>query len=112
MQHLVKKQVIDITCSKRADAFRMQQQLSSHYWQDVLPLLEKIFNEFSDEGKIVRIDLLEIDLGFITETEMNEPRWNDAILSRIRKQLYEKLGGKEKSKLIVQEVARMSICKQ
>ena len=112
MQHLVKKQVIDITCSKRADAFRMQQQLSSHYWQDVLPLLEKIFNEFSDEGKVIHIDLLEIDLGCISEAEMNQPRWDDAILSRIRKQLYEKLGGKEKNKLGVQEVARMSICRQ
>ena len=55
---------------------------------------------------------MEIDLGFISETEMKEPRWNDAILSRITKQLYERLGSKEKDKLIVHEVARMSICKQ
>lgn len=112
MQHLVKKQVIDITCSKRTDAFRLQQQVSHHYWQDVLPLLTAVFNELSVEGEVIRINQLEIDLGFITEKEMGETRWNDEILSRIKKQLYEKLGGKEKDKLIVQEVARMSICKQ
>jgi len=112
MQHLVKKQVIDITCSKRTDAFRMQQLLSNHYWQDVLPLLSTVFNEISDEGEIVRIDKLEIDLGLISEKEMSEVQWNEEILSRIRSQLYEKLGGKEKDQLVVHEVARMSICKQ
>ena len=112
MQHLVKKQVIDITCSKRTDAFRMQQLISNHYWQDVLPLLTAVFNEISDEGKVTRIDKLEIDLGFISEKEMNEVRWNDEILSRIKTQLYEKLGGKEKDKLVVHEITRMSICKQ
>jgi hypothetical protein len=112
MQHLVKKQLIDITCSKRTDAFRMQQLVSNHYWQDVLPLLTTVFNEISDEGKIICIDKLEIDLGFISEREMSEVRWNDEILTRIKSQLYEKLGGKEKDKLVVHEVARMSICKQ
>lgn len=112
MQHLVKKQVIDITCSKRTDAFRMQQLLSNHYWQDVLPILATVFNELSDEGKVIQIDQLEIDLGLISEKEMNETRWNDEILSRIKKQLYGKLGGKEKDKLIVAEVARMSIFRQ
>ncbi len=112
MQHLVKKQVIEITCSKRTDAFRMQQLISNHYWQDVVPLLSSVFNEISAEGKITRIDKLEIDLGFISEKEMSEVRWNDEILSRIKTQLYEKLVGEEKDKVIVHEVARMSICKQ
>jgi contractile injection system tape measure protein len=112
MQHLVKKQVIEITCSKRTDAFRMQQLISNHYWQDVVPLLSSVFNEISAEGKVTRIDKLEIDLGFISEKEMNEVRWNDEILCRIKTQLYEKLVGKEKDKVIVHEVARMSICKQ
>ena len=112
MQHLVKKQVIEITCSKRMDVFRLQQQVSNHYWQEVLPLLATVFNELSDEGEVIRINQLEIDLGFISEKEMSETRWNDEILSRIRMQLYEKLRGKEKDKLIVHEVARMSICKQ
>jgi len=112
MQHLVKKQVIEITCSKRTDAFRMQQLISNHYWQDIVPLLSTVFNEISDEGKVTRIDKLEIDLGFISEKEMCEVRWNDEILSRIKTQLYEKLVGKEKDKIIVHEVARMSICKQ
>ena len=112
MQHLVKKQVIDITCSKRTDPFRMQQLLSKHYWQEVLPLLEKVFNEVSDDEEVILVKQLEIDLGFITEKEMSELRWNDDIISRIRNQLYAKIKGEEKDKSIRHEAIRMSVCKQ
>ena len=112
MQHLVKKQVIDITCSKRTDAFRMQQLVSKHYWQQLVPLLDKIFDEVSDEEEVILVKQLEVDLGFITEEEMSEARWNDDIISRIRNQLYEKIKGKEKDKSTRHEAIRMSVCKQ
>ena len=74
MQHLVKKQTIHLTLSKQADArpdgssgraFRIQQQVSNHYRQEVLPLLEDVFNELSDEEELIQIEQLEIDLGII-----------------------------------------------
>lgn len=112
MQHLVKKQSINLTLSKQSDAFRMQQQVSSHYWQDVLPLLATIFDELSSEEEVIQIERLEIDLGILSEKQINEGQWNNEILSRIKKQVYEKIYGKEKNTIVRHESATLSSCKQ
>src|SRR5687767_11705047 len=109
MQHLVKKQTIHLTLSKQADAFYIQQQVSGHYRQYVLPLLEEVFDELSDEGEVIRIEQLEIDLGILSEKEIRQSQWNNGILAAIKKQLYEKINSKEKNTR--HEVATISICK-
>ena len=112
MQHLVKMQKIHLKLSKQADAFRIQQQVSEHYRQDVLPLLEKVFNELSNEQEVVRIEQLEIDLGVLSEKEISQTPWNHDILAAIKKQVYKTITGKEENNFTVLETTTINICRQ
>ena len=112
MQHLIKKQRINITLSKQADAFRLQQLVNDHYKQDVLPLLEDVFDDLSDEDEVLQIEQLVIDLGILSGKEINAVRWDDSILSEIKKQLHEKIGQKGKNMSVKQEPIKFSVCKQ
>jgi len=112
MQHLIKKQTINLTLSKQADAFRLQQLVSGHYRQEVLPLLEDVFNELSDEEEVIRIEQLEIDLGILSEKEISQGQWDKDILSGIKSQLQEKIGRRENKRLIRHEITSLGICKQ
>jgi hypothetical protein len=113
MQHLIKKQSVSLQLPKQLDAFRMQQLAGTHFWRDVLPALEKIFDELSDENEFISIDQLEIDLGVISEKEMIQERWNDAILSKIGEQIKSKIGIKKKEgKDYVSRATALNSCGQ
>lgn len=112
MQHLIKKQTIDLILPEKLDAFRMQQLASRHYWQDVLPVLEKVFEEFSNEEELIRIEQVEIDLGVISEKEMIQDTWSDALLVKIREQLEKQLGKRAQGNAQFRERNTFSICRQ
>src|SRR5689334_1089455 len=65
MQHIIKKQVIELTIDKQLDAFAIQQQVSDWYWHQFLSLLEVELNKLSTPDEVQVIDRLEIDLGII-----------------------------------------------
>jgi len=75
-------------------------------------VMASVFDELSNSEEIIRIDRLEIDLGELSEKEMNESAWQGAILDAIRKQLYEKLSERQKSPWIVREASIISTCRQ
>ena len=112
MQHLIRKQIVNLQLSRQTDAFSMQQSISRHYWKEVLPLIEQLFDELSIDGETVSIDLLEIDLGNISEREMKKENWSELILSEIREQLYNALIERLGSSLVIQEKDRFAICRQ
>jgi hypothetical protein len=91
MQHIIKKQTIDLILDRRDDLFRMQQLISEQYWHDVVPALERIFDKVSNESETLFIDRLEIDLGILSKTDITGRKWTDRFLSEITGQLYEKL---------------------
>lgn len=97
MQHLVKKQTIELFMPKDLDAFGMQHLAGKHVNNEVLLLLEQVFDELCDDGTLIEIDRLEINIGEVSEKDMRQQKWNEEILTRIRKQLYVKIGkdGKE-----------------
>lgn len=112
MQHLINRQTIHILLSKGADGFQMQQQMSDHYWRDIVPVMATVFDELSNSEETIRIDRLEIDLGVLSEKDINQSSWEGTILETIRKQLYEKIGGRKRSPWVIREPKAISACRQ
>jgi hypothetical protein len=112
MKHLIKKQVINLQLPKQLDAFSVQQSVSMHYYKQVLPLIDQVFDELSVDGETVSIDHLEIDLGSISEVEMKSENWSELILSEIREQLTKAIIESAGSSLFIREKDRFAICRQ
>ncbi len=87
MQHIIKKQVINLTLNKKMDAFAIQHLVSEHYWREMVPVLEKAFDKASTEEEIIYLDKLEIDLGIINIKDIEKGRWNDEVNKKISEQL-------------------------
>ncbi|NEN96953.1 MAG: hypothetical protein F6K50_15865, partial [Moorea sp. SIO3I7] len=64
-RHIIKKQIIELNLSSQQGAFELQNEVSRLYRYKVLPLIDNLFNQFSDLDTIHRINTLEIDLGNI-----------------------------------------------
>jgi hypothetical protein len=112
MKHLINRQTIHIVLSKGSDGFRMQQQMSGHYWKDIVPVMASVFDELSNNEDTIRIDRLEIDLGVLSEREINQSSWEGVILEAIRKQLHEKIGERQRSPWVIREPKVISTCRQ
>ena len=87
MQHIIKKQIIDLSLDKRLDAFRIQQQVSEYYFAKIVPLLQEAFDAASNDDETIRIDNLVIDLGIITEKEIEKGNWEEKVFKNITEQL-------------------------
>ncbi|HTN06765.1 contractile injection system tape measure protein [Agriterribacter sp.] len=112
MQHLIKKQVINLQLNKETDAFRVQQTVSTCYRQHLLPLLENIFNEMSSADEVIHIDHLEIDLGMVSEEEMIKGDWGNTVLLKIKEQLYRQVKKNREVKADKQETVAFNSCRQ
>jgi len=111
MKHFIKKQIIDLKVDKQLDAFSMQHLLSEQYWHDILPSLNKLFDDISSEDEIIEIDKLEIDLGVFSVKEIEQNEWCDILLSKINEQISDK-SKPESLKSIVREPKSISVCRQ
>lgn len=112
MQHIIKKQVISLAINKKSGVFRMQQAMSAHYRNKVLPVLENVFNELSHDDEMIHIDHLEINLGEVSEDEINRDDWGEDIRSTIKEQLYAQIGQARERKQIDHEAKAIGICRQ
>jgi hypothetical protein len=77
MQHKIREQVMDLTISGRLDAFRAQHLAGPFYYRQLLPALEKIFDELSTSDEVISVDKLELDLGIIPLQELEAITWNN-----------------------------------
>ena len=87
MQHIIKKQVINLSLDKKLDAFRIQQLVSNHYYNKIVPLLQQAFDDASFEEETISLDTLEIDLGIINEKEIEKGNWEELVFKKISEQL-------------------------
>ncbi|MEP7229798.1 MAG: contractile injection system tape measure protein [Ginsengibacter sp.] len=91
MRHIIRKQLIDLGVDKELDAFSVQQDVSVFYWDHIIPLLERVFNDLSNTGEVITIDKLEIELGNFAPKEIKQ-KWDiDKLLSEITSQLYSQI---------------------
>ena len=72
MAHIIKKQIIELKVSPHLNAFEVQQSMSEHYWQSLLPYLERLFEEYNDANQVLAIDYLELDLGAINFDDLQK----------------------------------------
>jgi hypothetical protein len=97
MQHVINKQIIELTLRagavgvggglREADAaFRMQQQVSTQFFQQVLSILGRVFDALGAEGELISFDRLVIDMGAVPAENIENGSWTD--------DLYDKLLGK------------------
>lgn len=107
MRHYIKKQILLLQIEPGLDAFGVQQAASSCYWGDILPTLEKIFDELSTEGECIRLDRLEIDLGKITAGDLRSAGIRDILYALVRRQLQEAIDreGLDKTGVLSRESA-------
>jgi hypothetical protein len=95
MQHIIKKQVIELAIDKQLDAFAIQQQVSDWYWHHFLSLLEVEFNKLSTPGEVHTIDRLEIDLGVISQQQLQSSQFHKIVLPAITKKVQEYISSEQ-----------------
>src|SRR5690554_649910 len=91
MQHIIKQQRILLSVDKKTNAYHIQQRVSELYRQGVLPLLDTLFDEAVEEDRTLHIDSLHIDLGVMTEKELNSKKGQETFILKIAEKCKEKL---------------------
>jgi hypothetical protein len=112
MQHIIKKQIINLSIDKKIDAFHLQQRISVEFWSKIVPLLEKIFDAVSLENETISLDKLEIDVGMINVKQIEKGNFEEVVFKKINEQLTSlKYGSASKIKA-VKEPTQLSISGQ
>lgn len=112
MLHLIKKQVIDLTLCKRQNAFRMQQLASEHYYRSMLSIIETQFTDFATDDEVIRIDRLEIDLGELTEKQLEKATWDYELISRFGQLVKESLQQYSGQQQLIKQSVPAAFCGQ
>jgi hypothetical protein len=112
MQHKIREQVMDLTISGRLDAFRAQHLAGPFYYRQLLPALEKVFNELSHENEVIHLDQLELDLGVIPLHELETITWNNEWETIIREQITTALQEQRKNASMQRSGVNMNNCRQ
>ena len=87
MKHLIRKQVIDFVIDDREDAYRVQQLVSERYWNSLIKILERALDSVSTPGQSILINRLEIDLGVISERDIEKNRWDALLFKKLTEEL-------------------------
>jgi hypothetical protein len=112
MRHIIKKQVVDVSIRNKKEAYRLQQLISDRYRRNITIVLQKAFDKVSREDEVICIDRLEIDLGLITEKEIEKGTW-ESIIFKIVTEQFDRLKQKTSpEKIIKQQSAITSFVEQ
>lgn len=71
MRHLIVRQILDLHLGSSREAFGTQQRLSRFFQEEAAPALERLFDRIAPPGKVVRIERLEVDLGFLQANQID-----------------------------------------
>lgn len=112
MQHLIRKQIIELNIEKNLDAFRVQHLVSQHYWKKMLPDIGKAFDQLSEEEIVLHFDKLEIDLGTITHQSIEQNNWSAELTGKVTEQIRERVSRSAGKQAPIREEVALSICKQ
>lgn len=94
MQHIIKKQVVEIHLPEQQDMFALQHAASKYYYSHILPALEKLFEELATDQEVLQIDRLEIDLGAIQWNKQVKELSIENISGILKQQLLKQCGGR------------------
>ncbi len=70
MGHLIHRQILELKFTAQADAQRWSARLSELNQRIILPELERAFTELVGDSKLLRIERLEIELGCLKQSDL------------------------------------------
>ncbi|RQH17712.1 hypothetical protein D5R40_33190 [Okeania hirsuta] len=70
--HLIRRQILDLELPRQEGAAKLAQQLGQLFEEKVLPELDQLFSQIIPDGRVLRIQRLEIDLDRISERGMEQ----------------------------------------
>ena len=70
--HVIGRQVLDLTFADEQDLVSIQAALGEVFRHQVIPAMETVFNQFSESDSVVRLERLEIDLGQIDFSRLEQ----------------------------------------
>jgi hypothetical protein len=82
-RHIIKRQVLEVGLPSADHAWQLQNRFSELYRQELLPVLEQLFDELCPAGETISIDKLEIELGAFT-TEQFETGVREKLRAYLR----------------------------
>jgi hypothetical protein len=85
-EHIIHRQTVTLEVSSQEDTYEMQNRIS-HLLKDELPsLIEPLLNKISPDGTILRIDKLDIDLGMIHSSNL-ENEFREKLIGQLSESL-------------------------
>lgn len=85
--HIIAKQTIELVLPGRENGFEWNHQISEFCNKKLNKAINKLFDKYSDDESIIRLDNLEIDLGIIGQTSLDD-ELVARIVTRLDEQLY------------------------
>jgi hypothetical protein len=110
--HVIKKQLIELKLSKEQNAFRVQHLISEHYRNEMIPVLESVFNDYCSKEEVLIVDKLEIDFGVISEKDLEKNRWSEDMLAVFKSNLLENLSALSVNKSFTRQSRAVNSCRQ
>ncbi|HEV7780198.1 MAG TPA: contractile injection system tape measure protein, partial [Chitinophagaceae bacterium] len=86
-RHLIQKQLIHLSIRGKTSAFTLQHEVSRSYWNEIVPLLERVFDRIAGADEVIEIDRLEIDAGIFTIEQIEQNKWAAGIEDKILREL-------------------------
>ncbi len=88
--HIIKRQVLDIRLERQEDSFQIQNRLSALCSTEIPGLLDEVCSKAVELNEYIRLDKLEIDLGLISLTNLEE-EFNQKVSQRFLEALTERI---------------------
>ena len=70
--HIIGKQVLDVEIDVGEDFFALQQEVSQVFQARVGPALDELFSRYVEDGTVVRLDRLDVDVGRIDRAHLED----------------------------------------
>ena len=97
MNHIIKRQIIELTVQDPASARALQDQVSHIYRQRIVPLIDRYCTALGAPDRLYRIDSLELNLGTL-DTENFEEQFVAQVERTLQKALREQITSQENEK--------------
>ena len=85
-KHIIQKQFLEVEMHDPPDAFAFRNRLGELYYQLILPQLETMFDEVGTPHKLIRREMLSIDLGIISSEN-----WEEVLVDKAVRKIKEAL---------------------
>ena len=83
MDHIIRRQLLELTLDGQQPPFDLQNRLSDQYYQTLLPVLEKWFDQLAGEDEVLFIDRLVLDLGVFSRRDFDDRLLKQRLIEKL-----------------------------